>query len=143
MAEFGSRGAATGSTRGGGLPSSPGPVQGQVAFKAGDGEGGGDDGGGGRSYVDSAGGGVSNGDCALVGEETGSAQPGSKRGCSTMQQRESKSGIPRRSSIIKVRGLAPPHRGDFFLPGREEMGRGLSGSHSPVSAERMCWIWRG
>ncbi|XP_037746389.1 inactive phospholipase C-like protein 2 isoform X1 [Chelonia mydas] len=102
MAEFGSRGAATGSTRGGGLPSSPGPVQGQVAFKAGDGEGGGDDGGGGgRSYVDSAGGGVSNGDCALVGEETGSAQPGSKRGCSTMQQRESKSGIPRRSSIIK------------------------------------------
>ncbi|NWY59082.1 PLCL2 protein, partial [Chionis minor] len=103
MAEFGSGGG----TGGGGLPSSPGPVQGKVAFKAGDGEGGG--GGGGRSRFDSTGSRVSNGDCALAGagEEPGSAPPASpessskEKGFSTSQQREGKPGIPRRSSIIK------------------------------------------
>lgn len=113
MAEFGSGGG----TGGGGLPSSPGPVQGKVAFKAGDGEGGG--GGGGRSRFDSAGSRVSNGDCAQpgAGEEPGSVPPASpesssskERGFSTSQQREGKPGIPRRSSIIKVRALAPFHR---------------------------------
>uniref|UniRef100_A0A8C8RQZ9 Phosphoinositide phospholipase C n=1 Tax=Pelusios castaneus TaxID=367368 RepID=A0A8C8RQZ9_9SAUR len=95
MAEFRSRGAPTGSGGGGGgLPSSPDPVKGKVAFKAGDGEGGG-------SRVDTADGGVSNGDCALGGE-TGSAQPGGReKGCSSGQPREGKPGIPRRSSIIK------------------------------------------
>lgn len=117
MAEFGSGGG----TGGGGLPSSPGPVQGKVAFKAGDGEGGGGGGGGGggRSRFDSAGSRVSNGDCALVraGDEPGSALPASpessskEKGFSTSQQREGKPGIPRRSSIIKVRAVAPPHRG--------------------------------
>ncbi|KAF1462771.1 Inactive phospholipase C-like protein 2, partial [Pygoscelis antarcticus] len=106
MAEFGSGGG----TGGGGLPSSPGPVQGKVAFKAGDGEGGGGGGGGGgRSRFDSAGSRVSNGDCALAGtgEEPGSAPPASpessskEKGFSTSQQREGKPGIPRRSSIIK------------------------------------------
>ncbi|XP_059331849.1 inactive phospholipase C-like protein 2 isoform X1 [Ammospiza nelsoni] len=105
MAEFGSGGG----TGGGGLPSSPGPVQGKVAFKAGDGEGGGGGGGGGRSRFDSAGSRVSNGDCAQpgAGEEPGSAPPASpessskERGFSASQQREGKPGIPRRSSIIK------------------------------------------
>lgn len=123
MAEFGSGGG----TGGGGLPSSPGPVQGKVAFKAGDGEGGGG-GGGGRSRFDSAGSRVSNGDCAQpgAGEEPGSAPPASpessskERGFSASQQREGKPGIPRRSSIIKVRAPAPPHRGLFLCDrGRE------------------------
>lgn len=122
MAEFGSGGG----TGGGGLPSSPGPVQGKVAFKAGDGEGGG--GGGGRSRFDSAGSRVSNGDCTQpgAGEEPGSAAPASpessskEKGFSTSQQREGKAGIPRRSSIIKVRAFAPPHRGLFLCDrGRE------------------------
>lgn len=125
MAEFGSGGG----TGGGGLPSSPGPVQGKVAFKAGDGEGGG--GGGGRCRFDSAGSRVSNGDCAQPGalEEPGSAPPASpetsskEKGFSTSQQREGKPGIPRRSSIIKVRALAPPHRGLFLCDrGREATG---------------------
>jgi len=110
MAEFGG-----GGPGGGGLPSSPGPLLGKVAFKAGDGEGG----GGGRSRFDSAGSRVSNGDCALAGagREPGSAPPaspessGKEKGFAAGQQREGKPGIPRRSSIIKVRALAPPRRG--------------------------------
>lgn len=117
MAEFGSGGG----TGGGGLPSSPGLVQGKVAFKAGDGEGGGGGGGGGRSRFDSAGSRVSNGDCAQpgAGDEPGSAPPASpessskEKGFSTSQQREGKPGIPRRSSIIKVRALLLPI-GVFF-----------------------------
>lgn len=113
MAEFGS----SGGTGGGGLPSSQGPVQGKVAFKAGDGEGGG--GGGGGARFDSAGSRVSNGDCALAGagDQPGSVPPASpesssskEKGFSSSQQREGKPGIPRRSSIIKVRAVAPPHR---------------------------------
>ncbi|XP_053117734.1 inactive phospholipase C-like protein 2 isoform X3 [Hemicordylus capensis] len=100
MAELGSRGGGTSSR---GITSSPSPVQGKAAFKAGDGEGGG--GGGGRAHLDSAGNRVSNGDCALVGtrEERDSAQPGSpstEGGYSTLQP-EGKSGIPRKTSIIK------------------------------------------
>lgn len=99
MAEFGGGG-------GGGLPGSPGPLQGKVAFRAADGDGGG---GGGRVRFDSAGGRVSNGDCALAGagEEPGSAPPGSpensgkEKGFPGGQLREGKPGIPRRSSIIK------------------------------------------
>lgn len=125
MAEFGSGGG----TGGGGLPSSPGLVQGKVAFKAGDGEGGGGGGGGGRSRFDSAGSRVSNGDCAQpgAGDEPGSAPPASpessskEKGFSTSQQREGKPGIPRRSSIIKVRALAPPHRGLFLCDRGGEM----------------------
>lgn len=106
MAEFGGGG-------GGGLPGSPGPLQGKVAFRAGDGDGGG---GGGRVRFDSAGGRVSNGDCALAGagEEPGSAPPGSpdnggkEKGFPGGQQREGKPGIPRRSSIIKVRAALLP-----------------------------------
>lgn len=131
MAEFGSGGG------GGGLPSSPGPLQGKGAFKAGDGEGGG--GGGGRSRFDSAGSRVSNGDCAQpgAGEESGSAPPASpessskEKGFSTGQQREGKPGIPRRSSIIKVRALAPPQRGLFSLWQRQgDNGGNTLGSES-------------
>ncbi|XP_061443396.1 inactive phospholipase C-like protein 2 isoform X2 [Rhineura floridana] len=100
MAEFGSRG---GGTSRGGITSPPRLAQGKVAFKAGDGEGGG--GGVARIHLDSAGNGVSNGDCALVGtrEDTESAQPCSpamERGCSTLQP-DGKSGNPRKTSIIK------------------------------------------
>ncbi|XP_060104728.1 inactive phospholipase C-like protein 2 [Heteronotia binoei] len=99
MAEFGSRGSGVGS---GGITSSSSPARGKVAFKAGDGEGGG---GGMRNHSDGAGIRVSNGDCALVGtrEDIGSAQPGSpalERGYSTLQP-EGKGGIPRKTSIIK------------------------------------------
>lgn len=154
MAEFGSGGG----TGGGGLPASPGPVQGKVAFKAGDGEGGGGGGGGGRSSCDSAGSRVSNGDCALAGagEEPGSAPPaspessGKEKGFSTSQQREGKPGIPRRSSIIKVRVLAPPHRGLGFLCDRgREMGT-IDVAHRPLALDEriggfffffspLCW----
>lgn len=108
MAEFGSRAPGTGS---GGITSSPSPARGKVAFKAGDGEGGGGGGGGGvRTYLDHTGNRVSNGDCAQVGtrEEIDSAQPGSpsvERGCSTLQP-EGNIGIPKKTSIIKVRGWA-------------------------------------
>ncbi|KAM6450135.1 inactive phospholipase C-like protein 2 isoform 1-T3 [Liasis olivaceus] len=102
MAEFGSRG---GGTSGGRITSSPNLAHGKVAFKAGDGEGGGGGGGVARIHLDSARNGVSNGDCALVGnrEHLESPQPGSpaiERGCSTLHP-EGKSGIPRKTSIIK------------------------------------------
>ncbi|XP_044305306.1 inactive phospholipase C-like protein 2 [Varanus komodoensis] len=101
MAEFGSRGAGGGGDRGG-ITSSPSPARGKAAFKAGDGEGGG--GGVARTHSDSAGNGVSNGDCALgTRDDTESAQPGSpgiEKGCATLHP-EGKSGIPRKTSIIK------------------------------------------
>ncbi|XP_053215238.1 inactive phospholipase C-like protein 2 isoform X1 [Podarcis raffonei] len=105
MAEFGSRG---GGTSSGGIASSPSPAHGKVAFKAGDGEGGGGGGGGGgvaRTHLDSAGNGVSNGDCALMGtrEETESTQsdsPATERGCPTLQP-DGKPGHPKKTSIIK------------------------------------------
>lgn len=104
MAEFGSRG---GDTSGGRTTSSPNLAHGKVAFKAGDGEGGGGGSGIARIHLDSARNGVSNGDCALVGnrEHIDSLQPGSpavERGCSNLHP-EGKSGIPKKASIIKVR----------------------------------------
>uniref|UniRef100_A0ACB8FVS5 Uncharacterized protein n=1 Tax=Sphaerodactylus townsendi TaxID=933632 RepID=A0ACB8FVS5_9SAUR len=100
MAEFDNRGANLGS---GGIASSPSPARGKVAFKAGDGEGGG---GGVRTHLDVAGNRVSNGDCAplATSEEIGAAQPdspGLERGYSTLLP-EGKAGIPRKTSIIKI-----------------------------------------
>lgn len=114
MAECGRGGAA-----GGALPTSPGPALGSKgALKAGAGEGGSGGGGGrlghGRARYDS--GGVSNGDCSLgvSGDEARASPARGPRGAALAPTpspaacplpRESKpSGLPRRSSIIKVGG---------------------------------------
>ncbi|XP_030061627.1 inactive phospholipase C-like protein 2 [Microcaecilia unicolor] len=90
MAQFGK------GENGSGVPISPSLAQGKVAFKAGDGEGGG---GGLRSMCDR---GVSNGDCAGLGagEEMVLVAPCSP-GAEKASVGEIKPSIPRRSSIIK------------------------------------------